>query len=474
MSIAALPGRQAFVWGEVSGDVVAFDVEERKEIARVNVAGDSIPRVVVSADGTMIAATSQRVLVVLDAKTFAVKMRTIMSHAGFDLAFNETGTVVFAVGEGSVLEAFSTGSGDRLQSIPNTQVQSHAMAFDARHERLYLGGLGSGRITWYSSRLDAAALNPGPGGPLPTAMHVGTVCAVQKSVRRTRNWVVDVSEVQLFDNDSMRLLGTIPSDRLLAWGVVIGPHPRDADLFWYLQSEWAELRRVSTGEVVRAIAVKDADRLQTGAKSNTMVIKQSSGGWRVHDVDSGELVVDRSGLEGVFVEALSADGRIVQCTENVREGADAKPRVAVTLRDAMTGTLLRTLDARAGGYGVFSPDGKMFVPSGDRIRLYDVATGRLIRECESSDHAGWFMVFTPDGDRIISLAPSAMMTVWDVATGRRVAQLPVPGLISMHADGTLAVLGSDRILRFVRPTGDVNDPEAAPTSGAGAAVRVQQ
>lgn len=466
MAIAALPGRDVFVWGDVSGDVVAYDVSERREIARVSIANDSVPALAVSPDGKSIAVASQRTLAVLDAESFSVKMRTITSHAAFDVAFDETGTVLFTGGEDSVLHAFSALTGDRLQSISNTQQQTHAIAHDSRHERLYVGGLVSGRITSYSSRLDAAELNPGPGGPLPTAMFVGAVCAVQKAVRRERDWLMDASEVQFFDKDSMRLLRTMPSDWLLAWYSAIAPHPRDADLFWYLQREQAQLLAVSTGEVVASIPVRDADDVQTGPRADVLLIKQSAGGWRVHDVDTGELLADNTSFIGVNVDAMAHDGRLLLCNEFVREGERGTSRLAVTLRETLSGKLLHTLDARAAVRGIFSPDGRVVAPSGDRIRLYDVQTGQLIRECEKSENPGWFMRFTPDGSRIIATTSSAVMGVWDTSTGRRVAQLPMRGLTSMHADGTLAVLGSDRILRFVRPLGDIHDPQAAPRSAS--------
>jgi WD40 repeat protein len=143
------------------------------------------------------------------------------------------------------------------------------------------------------------------------------------------------------------------------------------------------------------------------------------------------------------------------------------------MRDAMSGELIATLDGRAGSYGVFSPDSRSFVPTGNAVRVYDVRTGKMVRECEGGDVGVWVPVFTPDGSRIICMTSTSMLGVWDVATGRRVAQLPFSGLISMHPDGTLAVIGSDRIVRFVRPSGDVDDPLAAPSGATGDLARQQ-
>lgn len=463
MAIVGLPDRNVFVWGEVSGNVVAYDVTLRREIACIRVGGDSVSSVVVSADGTMLAASAQRSVIIADAQTMEVKTRIITPHAPFDLAFSDDGQVLYSIGEDTVMNAYSTATGERLQATPTTLSTMHSLAFDHRHARLYVGTLNSRSITSLPARLDAVELRPGPSGALPGAFFAGATTAVQKSVQRERDWVRDESEVQFIDNQTARTLGFTRSDRLLGWTAAIAPHPADPDLYWLLQERSAQLRRVSDGATLREMVIDDCDRVHTGAKSDHLLVKRASGGWSMHNVDTGELVADLTGLKGVHAECLSPLGTVVQCTEPA--SAEAGARTVVTMRDAMSGALIATLDGRAGSYGAFSPDGRSFIPTGDAVRVYDVTSGRMLLQCEGEHVGVWLPVFTPDGSRIICVTSSSMLGVWDARTGRRVARLPMSGLIAMHPDGTLAVIGSDRTLRYVRPAGDVEDPAATPRGG---------
>ena len=58
MAIAALPDRDVFVWGEVSGNLVAYDMSERREIACISVSGDSVSAIAINPAGDRIAASS--------------------------------------------------------------------------------------------------------------------------------------------------------------------------------------------------------------------------------------------------------------------------------------------------------------------------------------------------------------------------------------------------------------------------------
>ena len=471
MAIAALPDRDVFVWGEVSGNLVAYDMSERREIACISVSGDSVSAIAINPAGDRIAASSMRSIVIVDAKTMTVQTRLITPHSAFDLAFSDDGAVLYSVGDDSVVHAFSATTGDRLQATPTTLTGTHSVAFDARHQRLYVGTLNSGSITALPARLDAAELTPGPSGAKPSAFLAGATVAVQKAVPRKRGWLRDESGLQFIDGTTARTIGSTASDRLLAWTAAVAPHPTDDDLYWLLQQSTVELRRVSDGATLRRLDMAGSDRVHTGAFTDRLLVKRASGGWSMHNVDTGETLVDMSRLSGVHAECLSPDGQVAQCTEQVK--AETGLAARVTMRDAMSGELIATLDGRAGSYGVFSPDSRSFVPTGNAVRVYDVRTGKMVRECEGGDVGVWVPVFTPDGSRIICMTSTSMLGVWDVATGRRVAQLPFSGLISMHPDGTLAVIGSDRIVRFVRPSGDVDDPLAAPSGATGDLARQQ-
>jgi WD40 repeat protein len=75
---------------------------------------------------------------------------------------------------------------------------------------------------------------------------------------------------------------------------------------------------------------------------------------------------------------------------------------------------------------VFSPDGKRVVsgggwPDGDKtLKLWDVATGKMIREFEGIDGQIGSAGYSPDGKHAIAGLDGGKLLMWDVETGKRV------------------------------------------------------
>jgi WD40 repeat protein len=94
----------------------------------------------------------------------------------------------------------------------------------------------------------------------------------------------------------------------------------------------------------------------------------------------------------------------------------------VRLWDVATGQVVRTLEGHLGSVwsAVFSPKGsKLASGSDDRtIRVWDVATGQVERTLEG--HLSWVrsVVFSPDGSKLASGSDDCTIRVWDVATGQ--------------------------------------------------------
>src|SRR5262249_4574406 len=103
----------------------------------------------------------------------------------------------------------------------------------------------------------------------------------------------------------------------------------------------------------------------------------------------------------------------------------------------------------------FSPDGRYYLAGGDNrtLRLYEVATGRLVREF--AGHEGWAApaVFTPDGKQFLSAGNrDRTLRVWDVASGQEVRRFVGHegdvGSVALSPDGQRAVSGgADKTLR---------------------------
>jgi WD40 repeat protein len=145
-------------------------------------------------------------------------------------------------------------------------------------------------------------------------------------------------------------------------------------------------------------------------------------------------------FEAVSV-AFSPDGRqIISASDET-----------IKLWDAATGHLIRTFSGHAGVVDsiAFSPDGKQIISGSwdTTVKLWDAGTGRLIRTF--SGHSGWVrsVAFSPDGRQIISGSQDETIKLWDAATGRLIRTFSVyPGLdclsVAFSPDGKQIISGS--------------------------------
>ena len=121
-----------------------------------------------------------------------------------------------------------------------------------------------------------------------------------------------------------------------------------------------------------------------------------------------------AGPDMVTTAALTADGRYLVAGDTDK-----------TLRiwDPATGTLLRTIanDDHAVGSVAASPDGKHFVDDGLRIR--EIASGKIVRRIEARSPATSAVALSPDGTRIVSAGAPSIPVLWDANSGRAILRL---------------------------------------------------
>jgi murein L,D-transpeptidase YafK len=135
--------------------------------------------------------------------------------------------------------------------------------------------------------------------------------------------------------------------------------------------------------------------------------------------------------KAVNAVALSADGR-----QAISGGQDN----LVRLWDVATGLLLRTFDSQANSISAvaFSPDGRQILTGGDDklLRLWDVATGQNAKIMEGHTAEILAAAFPPSGRLLLSGGKDKTVKLWDAGTGALLKTF------EGHSDEVLSVAAS--------------------------------
>jgi WD40 repeat protein len=118
------------------------------------------------------------------------------------------------------------------------------------------------------------------------------------------------------------------------------------------------------------------------------------------------------------------------------------PEVAWGLAISPDGRLIAT---GTGGHTFDSPIlHKMIEAKENVIRLWDSATGELVRELQGHNDVIYSLIFSPDGRSVISGSWDATLRVWDIASGSELAAVKGQGTIyalAITPDGSHIIAG---------------------------------
>jgi WD40 repeat protein/uncharacterized caspase-like protein len=193
-----------------------------------------------------------------------------------------------------------------------------------------------------------------------------------------------------------------------------------------------------TGPVSCVAFSHDDTRVATGGgyKDNTV---------RIWDVATGQLLLTLVGhTSNVESVAFSPDG------SSILSGGDN----SIRLWSTKTGELLRNFGGhgKASLYGVsavaFSPDGTRIASGGSdgAAKLWDVATGRLIRTFAHNDNIVFGVAFSADGNKLLSAGSDGTAKLWDTSSGKLLQTFKghsdLVEVASISSDGSRVLTGS--------------------------------
>jgi RNA polymerase sigma factor (sigma-70 family) len=287
--------------------------------------------------------------------------------------------------------------------------------------------------------------------------------------------------VQLWDAQRGRLRLTLPADeRTIIDRIVFSPDGRlvavnarggalsRQEIRLFDAATGKEKQRIEFNGLLTGIAFSpDGKALAYGGRGRG-TLRWSDAGPRFYDLRVWDLGKHRMRLErareikpdvgpgyGLSL-AFSPDGK------TLLTGGD-DPDGKITLWDLAKGERVRTFEGHAvtvrGREAVFhvaialSPDGKTLVSGSNqdtRVKLWDVATGKLKQTLEGNK--GWIaaVAFSADGKHIVTSGGAdggGEVIVWDGPSGKRLRTLPVTGTgvptVAISPDGKTLAVGSD-------------------------------
>jgi WD40 repeat protein len=198
---------------------------------------------------------------------------------------------------------------------------------------------------------------------------------------------------------------------------------------------------------LRSVAISPAGGLLAAATDSRDLVQT----WRL--VDRSPLVtidlldgVERDEYTGVTTLSFSQDGRTLAA---LAEGT-------LFLHDPRTGQVQQRIDMGQGRWAVFSPtepDVLVLQSHTHTIRALHWSSGEGLWETPELPQRPWCVVFTPDGQQVLSSGEERTVRVWDAHTGSLVRELRGHRAFVEHIDvtpdgRTIASIDRDGILRF--------------------------
>jgi WD40 repeat protein len=245
--------------------------------------------------------------------------------------------------------------------------------------------------------------------------------------------------VNVWDVGTGRLLRTLGGSRLGKSVAAVCFHPGGKQLATARNDDTVNLWDAKTGKRLGTLQQADTARTLTFSPDGTLLVFVSDHEpVSVREVATGK-VVRQIGTRGERLRSIhiSPDGK------TLATGGDR-----IGIWDMATGRSLRTFPDEATAPARFSPDGKTLATAGSdyTIALWDLATGLKQRTLDGHRGPVYSLCFSPDGKKLASGGRDQTIQLWDLSKGEAHSAAPRCSpwarCVSFSPDGKTLAVGS--------------------------------
>jgi WD40 repeat protein len=228
-----------------------------------------------------------------------------------------------------------------------------------------------------------------------------------------------------------RSLTISPDGKLLAGAVNSSIASEQYVIVWDTTTK-KEIARIAQQRSITAVVFSPNGGLLASADNNGVIKLTDTSTWKVKDT------IKYDG--GFYRLAFSPDGAVLLSGGT----ADSRDLVLWDVAKGIRQTRIHVTDDNTAIHAVaFAPSGKQFAAAWDKkIKLYDHATCKELREFAGHAKCIASLAFSPDGSKLASVSPSARddpnplwdtttVKLWDVGTGK---EIPLPTRVRKWGD----------------------------------------
>jgi RNA polymerase sigma factor (sigma-70 family) len=325
------------------------------------------------------------------------------------VAFSRDGRSLASAGRDRLLLWWDVATGKEVRRFSREEMDFSSLTFSPDGKRLVAGGFNSGLCVWDVATGKEAHPFESPKGWVTALRYLPDGATLASG-----GWD---GTIRLWDPRTGKELQRLAESQAAVTDLAFSPDGKA--LAWANYGKMFSLGEVATRRVIRKFSGHEKGTLAVAFSANGQALFSAGRDRTVREWNAatGKEVRSYTGAGGEHL-ALSANGKVL---------AAGGENGTIRVWETTSGKMLCRLGKDSGDSLALSSDGKTLVTGGDLIRLWDTATGTVIRKIDADDpgtpsRGGILVAISPDGRWLASVDGDRVVRLWEAATGKQVCR----------------------------------------------------